>query len=191
MTTKSLELTKIEWIAAGFRALCEDGPRAVSVEPLARRLGVTKGSFYWHFKDRAALHAAMLTHWEEVATEHIINDVEARGGTGRAKLKRLINHAVSAAPDAYGGAQAEGVLRGWAASHTDAGAVLARVDKRRLAYLRKLFEEAGLARAQARHAAEVAYLASIGAQNTRASGGKLDHPATWVHLLDTLLADVS
>ncbi len=191
MTEKSPELTKADWTAAGFRALCEGGPGAVSVEPLARQLGVTKGSFYWHFKDRAALHTAMLTHWEKISTELIIDKVEASGGTGRAKLKRLLSHAVSAAPDAYGGVQAEGVLRGWAASHRDAGATLARVDKRRLTYLRKLFEEAGLTQTHARHAAEIAYLASIGAQNTRAGGGKLDHPGTWSHLLDTLLAGAS
>ncbi len=187
VSAKPKELGKTDWIAAAFRALVAGGPSAINVEPLAKSLGVTKGSFYWHFKDRAALHTAMLDHWEKIATDHIIDDVEAHGGSGRAKLERLINHAVSAAPDAYGGAQAEGVLRGWAASYDPAGVILARVDKRRRAYLAKLFQEAGLAKADARHAADIAYLASIGAQNTRATGGKMDRPATWGHLLDQLL----
>ncbi|WOF72681.1 TetR/AcrR family transcriptional regulator [Parvibaculaceae bacterium PLY_AMNH_Bact1] len=187
MSAKPKELGKTDWIAAAFRALVAGGPSAINVEPLAKSLGVTKGSFYWHFKDRAALHTAMLDHWEKIATDHIIDDVETHGGSGRAKLERLINHAVSAAPDAYGGAQAEGVLRGWAASYDPAGVILARVDKRRRAYLAQLFQEAGLAKADARHAADIAYLASIGAQNTRATGGKMDRPATWGHLLDQLL----
>ncbi len=189
MDAKPKELGKTDWIAAAFRALVAGGPSAVSVEPLAKNLGVTKGSFYWHFKDRAALHAAMLDHWERIATDRIIDDVEAHGGTGREKLERLIQHAVAAAPDAYGGAQAEGVLRGWAASYDPAGEILARVDKRRRAYLAKLFQEAGLDKADARHAADVTYLASIGAQNTRATGGKMDRPATWGYMLDRLLRD--
>jgi AcrR family transcriptional regulator len=188
VNTKPKELSKTDWIAAAFRALVAGGPSAMNVEPLAKSLGVTKGSFYWHFKDRAALHAAMLEHWERIATDHIIDDVEAHGGSGRTKLERLIGHAVSAAPDAYGGAQAEGVLRAWAASFDPAGIILTRVDKRRRAYLAQLFKEAGLETADARHAADIAYLASIGAQNTRATGGKIDRPSTWAHLLDRLLA---
>lgn len=184
---KTQDLSRTDWIAGAFRALIARGPSAINVEPLAKSLGVTKGSFYWHFKDRAALHTAMLDHWETIATDRIIEDVEAHGGSGRAKLERLINHAISPAPDAYGGAQAEGVLRGWAASYDPAGAILARVDKRRRAYLTKLFQEAGLDKAVARNAADIAYLASIGAQNTRAAGGKMDRPSTWTYLLDRLL----
>ena len=175
------------WLRKALDVLFSHGISQVKVEILARELSVTKGSFYWHFRDRAALHSAMLEHWEQIATDHIIDDVEAHGGSGRAKLERLIGHAVSAAPDAYGGAQAEGVLRGWAASYDPAGVILARVDKRRRAYLAQLFKEAGLGATAARHAADIAYLSSIGAQNPRATGGKIDRPSTWSYLLDQLL----
>ena len=54
-----LRLGPEDWVMAGFRALAADGPQAVRAETLARGLGATKGSFYWHFKDLAALHQAM------------------------------------------------------------------------------------------------------------------------------------
>ena len=56
--TTNLDATA--WIEAAFDALADGGIEAVRVDPLAKRLGVTRGSFYWHFTDRAALHQAML-----------------------------------------------------------------------------------------------------------------------------------
>mgnify|MGYP001820637128 CR=1 FL=1 len=56
-------LTKEAWINAGLSALKEHGPDALKAEALARRLGTTKGSFYWHFKDIPAYHDALLDVW--------------------------------------------------------------------------------------------------------------------------------
>src|ERR1041385_3058034 len=58
-------LDKNQWLRATRLALLTGGPDAVRVEPLARELGVTKGSFYWHFGDRADLLEALLVEWEE------------------------------------------------------------------------------------------------------------------------------
>ncbi|HKQ56888.1 MAG TPA: helix-turn-helix domain-containing protein, partial [Candidatus Eisenbacteria bacterium] len=57
--------TRADWLRAARLALLHQGRDAVRVEPLARTLGVTKGSFYWHFKDRRALLEALLREWEE------------------------------------------------------------------------------------------------------------------------------
>jgi AcrR family transcriptional regulator len=54
-----------EWMRAARLALLQGGPSAVRVERLARQLGVSKGSFYWHFKKRAELLEALLREWEE------------------------------------------------------------------------------------------------------------------------------
>lgn len=62
---KVTRLDAAAWIAAGFEALATDGVDAVRVEPLAKTLGITKGSFYWHFADRRALLDAMLEAWTE------------------------------------------------------------------------------------------------------------------------------
>src|SRR5262245_6155531 len=77
------------WIEEGLAALSEGGPEAVRIEPLADSIGVTKGGFYWHFKDRRALLEGMLDHWERTNIGDVIEKVEAGGGDGRAKLRRL------------------------------------------------------------------------------------------------------
>src|SRR6478672_1382170 len=58
-------LDKSDWLRAARLALLHHGPEAVRVEPLARDLGVTKGSFYWHFTDRAELLEALILEWEQ------------------------------------------------------------------------------------------------------------------------------
>src|SRR3954467_11690855 len=78
-----------KWIEEGLRALGAGGPDAVRVEALARALGVTKGGFYNHFDDRPALLDEMLDTWERLGVDAVIEQVEAEGGDGRAKLWRL------------------------------------------------------------------------------------------------------
>src|SRR4051812_49828529 len=79
-----------DWIAAGLKALARGGPEAVRVEPLARELGATKGSFYWHFQDRAALLQALLDDWERMVVDEVIAQIDAGGGDARYRHQRLI-----------------------------------------------------------------------------------------------------
>lgn len=62
---ENTRLTKADWLRAARLALLEGGVASVRVEVLAKRLHVTKGSFYWHFKDRGELLEALLREWEE------------------------------------------------------------------------------------------------------------------------------
>ena len=57
------KLTRTDWLAAALAALLKAGPEGVHVEPLATSLGVTKGSFYWHFEDLQALLSSVIDHW--------------------------------------------------------------------------------------------------------------------------------
>src|SRR5262245_58484665 len=68
-------LAPAHWADAALEAMRTRGLEGMAVEPLARRLGVTKGSFYWHFDDREALLRATLERWEETSTEAIIADI--------------------------------------------------------------------------------------------------------------------
>src|SRR5262249_60351962 len=79
-----------DWVRAGLSLLAQGGIDAVRVELLAARLGVTKGSFYWHFKDRADLRFAMLEAWRQLGTGDIIDRVEAVRGSTAEQLGRLI-----------------------------------------------------------------------------------------------------
>ena len=68
--------SRADWIDAAIEAFRDGGVQAVAVEPLARRLGVSKGSFYWHFDDRAELVKAALHHWAVDRTHEMIARLE-------------------------------------------------------------------------------------------------------------------
>lgn len=72
-------LSADDWVAAGLGMLVESGVDAVKVLPLANRLGVTRGSFYWHFKNRDALLAKLLDAWETTNTRAIVEAVATPG----------------------------------------------------------------------------------------------------------------
>lgn len=130
-------LKQTDWIAAGFRALTTKGPQALKAEPLARDLGTTKGSFYWHFKDVPAFQEQMLSHWEEKATQNIIVALDPIP-TPAAKLRALSQLATTPQGN-YGGVGAEPAIRAWARADKNVAAALARVDTTRLAYLQEIF----------------------------------------------------
>ena len=70
-------LTAADWAEAGLQLVAESGLGALTVDALARRLGVTKGSFYWHFRGRSELLAATLDCWEQRTTTESIKGLNA------------------------------------------------------------------------------------------------------------------
>lgn len=121
------------WIEAAQRALGAGGPEAVRVEALAASLGVSKGGFYWHFKDRRALLAETLDSWEKAVVEDVIAQVESQPDEPRAKLAHLFALAPSV------DFAVELAIREWSRRDADVAARLRRIDGRRMAYLRLLF----------------------------------------------------
>jgi AcrR family transcriptional regulator len=121
------------WVEAALRALGEGGPDAVRVEGLAASLGVSKGGFYWHFKNRQALLGEMLDSWEKTVVEDVIARVESQSDQPRAKLQQLFELARSA------DFAVELALRDWSRRDDDVARRLRRVDNRRMEYLRSLF----------------------------------------------------
>ena len=156
-------LTPEDWIAAGFRALAAGGLAAVRAEALARDLGVSKGSFYWHFRDVPTFHEVMLTHWEDQATERIIAMVEEGAPDPAGRLQLLADLATSDLDEPYGGFHTEAAIRAWARSDPVVGAVQEQVDKRRLAYMAACFDAAGLPDPMLR--ARLSLAALVGAQH--------------------------
>src|ERR1700733_11508852 len=71
------QLSAKDWLDQGLRTLAETGFTALKAEPLAKAMGVSRGSFYWHFADIGAFHAAILNHWRDVAAEQVIANLEA------------------------------------------------------------------------------------------------------------------
>lgn len=140
---KRVRLSPNDWIRAGFRALITTGPQAVRAETLARDLGTTKGSFYWHFADVPAFHAAMLDAWA-TAAEQALPAALAQEPTPAARLRRLGQIGTSQVLPDLADAPLEPALRGWAHSLPTIAATIARVDATRLALLRDLLAEMGI-----------------------------------------------
>jgi AcrR family transcriptional regulator len=121
------------WVDAALQALATGGPDAVRIEALAASLGVSKGGFYWHFKDRRALLDEMLDTWEKRVVGDVIASVESRPGDSRAKLQQLVELAPSI------DFAVELALRDWSRRDRDVAKRLRRIDTRRMDYLRSLF----------------------------------------------------
>ena len=121
------------WIEGGLRALAAGGPDAVRIEALAQALGVTRGGFYWHFEDRAALLDAMLDTWERRSIDEVLERVENEGGDAPAKVRRagMLTFSRQLLP-------IDLAVRDWARRDKAVAKRLRRVDNRRMEDLRSL-----------------------------------------------------
>jgi len=146
------------WIEAALDALAEGGVDAVRVDPLAKRLGVTRGSFYWHFKDREALHQAMLRAWREHASYQVFNRVERTQLPVRARLERLLA-LPNSSPRAARAAAIELAIRLWARRDKTAAKAVRHIDRFRLDYFEKLLCENGATPREGRRGAYLFYAA--------------------------------
>ena len=175
-------LSRLEWIDAAVHALGERGVDALRVEPLAKSLGVTKGSFYWHFADRRELHRAVLQRWEELATGRIIDQVESiRSDDPAAKLRTLLDLTFRGDPN---GDAVESAVRAWAQQDPEAATTTGKVDRRRLVYVATLLRQAGLPPKLARRRARLLYRTLIGEFTWRSATG----PSSTKAELDDLAA---
>ncbi|MES1147577.1 MAG: TetR/AcrR family transcriptional regulator [Bradyrhizobium guangdongense] len=152
------QLSAQDWIDLGLKKLAKNGFTALKAEPLAKAMGVSRGSFYWHFADIGAFHAAVLDRWREVATEQIIAGVEAArnengGEEPLAVLLRLT----------FGRKLLlEKAVRSWAANDARARAAVVAMDRRRLDYIEELLKQAGLTEEIARARAQILFWAFFG-----------------------------
>jgi len=140
--TDAKRLSKDDWIAAGFRALTREGPDGLKAERIAKALGTTKGSFYWHFQNLPAYHAEMLSLWKAQAVTDIIADLQ-RIPDPAARLKALTQSANAPAPDAFGGAAVDPAIRAWAAADANVLNALRDVDAVRVRFIAEILEELG------------------------------------------------
>jgi AcrR family transcriptional regulator len=156
MEKEIVKLKKQDWTVLALKVIAEGGIKAVRVEPLAKLMNVTKGSFYWHFKNREELFDDMLQEWEIRETNNIIKQVEAAGGDANTKLLNLME--IVAQDDC----QLERAMRIWAANDEKAKQSLVRIDQRRLDYLQDLFLELGFSTDEAKARARLNYYTWIG-----------------------------
>jgi AcrR family transcriptional regulator len=152
-------LTAQDWTTAALEVLATGGVGAVAVEPIAARLGTTKGSFYWHFANRDALLEAALLEWERRDTEEVITLVEAEPDVRR-RLHTLLT--VALGRDSRRPHDPVELALQPTAGHPLVAPVLARVTRRRLGYLTDLFTRLGFTPDEARQRSLLAYTAYLG-----------------------------
>jgi AcrR family transcriptional regulator len=122
---------------------------------LAAGLNVSRGSFYWHFKDIADYRAQLLQVWQERATEQVIRDIDATV-VGLARLTYLMKLAFNE------DRSLDRAIRGWASTDVEAAKVVAAVDARRIAYIAELLRDSGVDARRGLPRAEFIYWAYIG-----------------------------
>ena len=152
---KTDQLSARDWLDQGLKTLARSGFTALKAEPLAKAMGVSRGSFYWHFADIGAFHAAILRHWREVAAEAIIANVEAASKHENPLtllLRRVFGERLAL----------ENAVRTWASVDTGARAAVQAIDQRRLGYVESLLRQSGLPAEIARARAQILYWAFLG-----------------------------
>lgn len=152
------DLTREDWARTAALAWGESGFRAVAVEPLAKTLNVTKGSFYWHFKSKAELVQAVVEFWEAEGTDSVIRRLETID-CPRERLVGLFREAW----DRLEFLKTEAAIGAVALTgHSQVAPVYERVQQRRISYVADLYEALDFTKAEARRRALVTYGAFLG-----------------------------
>ncbi len=162
-------LTVQDWVDFALTTLAHEGFDALKADVLARKLGVSRGSFYWHFSDLSAFHARVIEHWKQMATEAIIADIEQHQ-SGKERMNALLRHAFG------GGAAVEIRMRGWADNNAEAARAIGDIDRRRREYIEALLRAMGIAPHLAATRAQLLYWAYLGAalSGAQLAGEELD-----------------
>ena len=156
---KSKRLTRDEWLSQALEVLASRGPGKLNIENLSAALGVSRGSFYWHFEDRRNFIISLLDFWHERYTEPVPEQMAAAGVRGREKLEYFLNMITSEDLTRF-----DLPIRSWAMQEREVAQRLLRTDQFRLDYTRQLFRELGFegADAETRARACVAMLTMMG-----------------------------
>lgn len=179
-------LSAADWQQAALDALSEGGLQNIAIEMLAKRLGVTKGSFYWHFASRDALIQAALELWESQEQEQVFGKLDALPNA-QERLSALVSLVAS---ELKAHKIFSEMLK--AIDHPLVKPFLERVSKRRMDYLTASFRQAGMPRKQALNRARLTYASYVGflQLNLQLGQPKINHDEFdqyIAHLTETLI----
>ncbi len=148
-------LEKNDWLDFALTELAEKGHGALKAQTLAAGLGVTRGSFYWHFEDLDAFKRDLIARWTDRTTEELVHAV-VRDGDAEAQLKGLMSRAFRS------GASMERAVRAWATADAHVSQLVSAVDWRRIRFAEQLLSALGVAPAEVGPRARMLYWAAIG-----------------------------
>jgi AcrR family transcriptional regulator len=177
------KLGRQDWLEIGIQTLVERGIDAVRIDPLAKLLNVTRGSFYWHFKNRDDLLAEILQEWEARNTQSVIEQIEGLNSPPSAKLLSLFE--IAAEDDD----RLEKAVRVWSVNDARAAEVIDRIDRQRLEYLQNLFLQLGFSEIDAKVRAQIVYSVRLGWFMMASSGDRTER-LTEVRLVHKILTQI-
>ncbi|GMV91308.1 MAG: TetR family transcriptional regulator [Candidatus Hydrogenedentota bacterium] len=149
---------RVPWLQAGLFLLEESGTANMTIDELTQRVGLTKGSFYHHFKDRGGYVTALLEYWEEQMTHRLIEQADLQASSK--EKQRHLTQLTLALYDS----PLELNLRAWAMSSPLVKSYVERVDQARVEYLNQIALEITGDAERARQLAEIAYAVFVGGQ---------------------------
>jgi AcrR family transcriptional regulator len=132
-------LNRDDWLNAALESLDERGIDAVKVLPLSHKLGVTRGSFYWHFEDREDLLRQMLEYWERELTDEVIVSASALDGSSQEKLRHVIHNVLFYRKNRY-----DTAISAWGMFDEQVAQAMKRVLRKRMRFVGRLLEKSGL-----------------------------------------------
>jgi AcrR family transcriptional regulator len=178
------KLGRQDWLAIGIQTLVERGIEAVKIDPLAKLLNVTRGSFYWHFKNRDDLLAEILREWETCNTKSVIAQIEDLKSSPSSKLLSLFE--IAAQDDN----RLEKAVRIWSVNDDRAAAAINQVDQQRLDYLQTLFLQLGFSEIDAKVRAQIVYSVRLG-WFVMVSSSQSTERLTEIRLIHTILTQTN
>jgi len=148
-------LARSDWISHGLRTIAAEGVNALKVGPMADGLKVSRGSFYWHFRDIADFRAQLLQAWQEEATDRVIRDLEVQKDRPD-RLKQFMRRAFATRRNL------DRAIRSWAAEDREVATIVSSVDARRVAYIARMLAATGVESQKAQRRAAFLYWAFLG-----------------------------
>ncbi|MFC0278719.1 TetR/AcrR family transcriptional regulator [Falsigemmobacter intermedius] len=155
---RSPVLSRADWLRAALETLIESGADAVKITRLADRLGVTRGSFYWHFKDRGEILEALIDSWAQKNTVAIVNAAGAGPDLTGSVLALMMAWLDAGLYDP----RLDFSIRAWARSDAALRARVLETDETRLAALAQMYQRAGRSPEAAEVAARNLYYMQMG-----------------------------
>jgi AcrR family transcriptional regulator len=171
---------KAQWVVAGLESLRKGGVGEVRVERLAADLGITKGSFYWHFKNRGDLLNAVLEHWAREMTDVEFERIRATHSGLAGRLQALAEDVLERGMGRY-----DPAIRAWARADRKVATAVGQVDRRRVRALTGFFAEGGFSAAEARTRARLFYTFLLGEPQVRSPAREPGELARMVKILES------
>jgi AcrR family transcriptional regulator len=181
---RSTRLSVEDWLQAGYALLAEQGVRALKVERLCQQVGVTRGSFYWHFTDMDGYRAALVESWNTFLERDRRSLAELDALPPRERLSAMMIALVR--PQHW---MLERAMREWARTDAVAAANIREADRRLLRSVTKAYSDYGFSSADAKLRAELTFAAGIGLLHLASSAGQAQKAAQHERFLDLMLAD--